>query len=221
MSNKIKNLLGQTFGKLKVISRAYIDGYNKCAWTCLCECGSTKVCKSYKLLSGRNKSCGCFSVNKTHGLSKSTEHKCWEGIKYRCNSSKPGTKGYIHYRLRGIKVCDRWSGENGFINFLSDMGPKPSPAHTIERKDFNKDYEPSNCEWLVLQKQARNRRNNTLITINNETKCLAEWCEVYNIDSFVVSKRLLRGWPKDERTFLKYPKFAQMKNNLKMDKEDA
>jgi len=52
-------------------------------------------------------------------------------MKNRCLNSK-GAK-YKYWGGRGIKICDRWLGVDGFINFLEDMGRKPSPSHSIDR----------------------------------------------------------------------------------------
>lgn len=62
---------------------------------------------------------------------------------------------FRHYGGRGIKVCERWMN---YENFLADMGPRPSPKHSIERVDNNRGYEPDNCIWATQSKQCKNRR---------------------------------------------------------------
>ena len=59
------------------------------------------------------------------------------------------------YGGRGIKVCDEWL--NSFIAFYNDMGPKPE-GMTLDRKDVNGNYEPSNCKWSTYSEQNKNRR---------------------------------------------------------------
>ncbi len=61
---------------------------------------------------------------------------------------------YAYYGGRGITVCKAWLK---FENFLADMGRRPTPAHTLERKNANKNYTPSNCVWATREAQARNR----------------------------------------------------------------
>jgi hypothetical protein len=99
---------------------------------------------------------------------------------------------YPMYGGRGIKVCERW--QNSFEAFLADMGERPSPKHTIERKDNNGDYTPSNCRWATICEQARNRRNNRLGTLNGKTQSIAAWAEERGANLQRVYSRLSRGW---------------------------
>jgi hypothetical protein len=83
------------------------------------------------------------------------EYKAWIAMKYRC--LKPYTPNYKYYGARGITVCDRWL--NSYENFLADMGPRPSISHSLDRIDFNGNYEPGNCRWATKAQQSVNRRN--------------------------------------------------------------
>jgi hypothetical protein len=70
----------------------------------------------------------------------------------RCRN--PKADDWVYYGGRGITICLRWYV---FENFLEDMGKRPSPKHTLERKDGDKSYCKDNCIWATRQTQARNR----------------------------------------------------------------
>jgi hypothetical protein len=101
---------------------------------------------------------------------------------------------YKNYGGRGITVCSRWQGQDGFTNFLTDMGPRPSLEYTLDRfPDNNGNYEPGNCRWATRKQQARNSRKNHLETIGGATKVMSEWMETAAVCSSGVKARLKRG----------------------------
>src|SRR3954449_10831764 len=94
------------------------------------------------------------------GSGGSREYRSWVAMRRRSRDSS-----------RGIGICERWSS---FENFLSDMGPKPSLAHRLERKDIDGPYEPGNVGWATRAEKAANGRDNVLVTINGETLHMEE-----------------------------------------------
>jgi hypothetical protein len=111
-------------------------------------------------------------------------------MKKRClNPSRPN---YKYYGARGIRVCDRWL--HSFEKFFEDMGPRPAPGYSIERRDNDGDYTPENCYWATWSQQARNTRRSRVITFNGETKILSEWADATGIPANTLCKRLSRGW---------------------------
>jgi hypothetical protein len=83
------------------------------------------------------------------------EYKCWSGAKQRVTNRN--CPAYPDYGGRGITMCDRWM--NSLAAFLADMGPRPSPKHTLDRfPNNNGNYEPGNCRWATWTQQAGNRR---------------------------------------------------------------
>jgi hypothetical protein len=75
-------------------------------------------------------------------------------MRNRCRN--PKASGFCHYGGRGITVCQRWN--NSFDAFAKDMGPRPSVKYSIDRKENDGNYEPSNCRWADAKTQARNQR---------------------------------------------------------------
>jgi len=84
--------------------------------------------------------------------SKHPLYRTWKGMRERCRYEKH--KDYAIYGGRGIKVCDRWLN---FENFVADVGEKPL-GYTLDRVDYNGDYEPNNFRWASPSEQSKNQR---------------------------------------------------------------
>lgn len=77
----------------------------------------------------------------------------WQTMIQRCEN--PKHPKYPIYGARGITVCERWKV---FENFYADMGDRPSPHYSIDRKDNDKGYSPDNCRWATKREQLLNTR---------------------------------------------------------------
>lgn len=117
------------------------------------------------------------------------EIQAWNMMKQRCYN--PKNPGYPDYGGRGITVCDRWLRSSR--DFLADMGPRPSPTHSIDRKDNNGNYEPGNCRWATRMEQQNNRRFNHILTVDGVSKTVTEWARAKGLPRDVVLKRSKRG----------------------------
>jgi hypothetical protein len=106
----------------------------------------------------------------------------------------PNIWTFERYGGRGITVCDRWKGSDGFSNFLSDVGMRPSPKHSLDRIDNDKGYFPENCRWVKHVEQCNNRSSNRRIEIDGTTKTLAEWSREYGINQTTAAQRLKSNW---------------------------
>lgn len=131
-----------------------------------------------------------------HGMKGTREYHSWRSMKQRCLCVNDPF--YKRYGGRGIKVCLRWL--NSFENFYTDMGPRPLGTG-LERMNNDGDYTPSNCRWATIKEQQRNRSSNKMITIDEVTKTLVEWCEVAKISPRTVGTRLRLGWTERDAIF--------------------
>lgn len=128
-----------------------------------------------------------------HGLTGTPEHRAWCGMMTRCYWSKPGDHQYALYRGAGIMVEERW---HDFTNFLADMGPKPSPKHSLDRFPNAKgNYQPGNVRWATSREQANNwATRNKKYPLNGEFLTLSEWARRLNITRESLRDRINSGW---------------------------
>lgn len=118
----------------------------------------------------------------------------------RCHNPKNG--GFHLYGGRGIKVCDEWKNDfEQFAEWALNNGYDETAEFgkcTIDRIDVNGNYEPSNCRFVSLKEQARNRRNNVFIDINGERILLKDFCKESGLDYHILRNRLKDGWSAEE-----------------------
>jgi hypothetical protein len=193
------DLTGQKRGRWTVLRRAEWQ-HTSAAWLCRCECGTEKVVSGQALRIGTSKSCGCLmrelstTRSTRHGCASggmaNPAHRAWSDMKSRCYN--PRNNRYYRYGARGIQVCDRWL--HSFENFLADMGPRPSPKHSIDRIDNDKDYCPENCKWSTAREQARNRSSCRYLEHNGRRMLISDWAAELGVNRALLTKRLKRGW---------------------------
>lgn len=184
-----------------------LDGRNntgRLLWLCRCDCG--RLCHRIALVltTGAVQSCGCSrskhigESNVKHGFACGgklpKEYKIWASIKQRCENRR--SRAYPNYGGRGIKICRQWRDD--FATFVADMGPRPTPNHTVERRDNDGDYCAENCFWATRKEQGNNKRNNRLLTWNGRTQTLAQWGDETGLRVDLIRDRLKRGWPVED-----------------------
>ena len=132
-----------------------------------------------------------LSARSTHRASKTVEYRTWTWMKTRCYN--PQCKDYLNYGGRGITVCDRW--RNDFATFLADLGPRPSPQHSLDRfPNWEGNYEPGNVRWATTAEQSNNRRDTRRLTYEGATRTLHDWAMVTGISRRTIANRLAKGW---------------------------
>jgi len=187
------DLTGQVFGRLTVTgSRSSIYGVS--FWECTCTCGVVKPVRTYNLKAGITKSCSCLrnepSPNRTHGMSRTKEGYIWSSMKSRCNNKN--SRMYHAYGGRGIQVCERWQAS--FEAFYADVGPRPSPKHSLDRIDNDGPYCPENCRWVTQKEQNNNRQYHVYITCYGKTLNEGQWAERLGLPRTTIQRRRGLGY---------------------------
>jgi hypothetical protein len=197
------DLTGQRFGRLMVLEQTAERRQGKVVWRCLCNCGQESLVATDKLRGGTTRSCGCLkredararmtTHGHTAGGARSSEFGTWCSMRRRCQD--PAVERYPRYGGRGITVCDRW--DKSFEAFFADMGPRPSPEHSIERYENDGNYEPGNCGWELRPVQQRNREDRRTFAYNGEQLLLSEIARGTGINLQTLWKRINSGWPEN------------------------
>jgi hypothetical protein len=224
---QVKDISGQRFGRLLVVS--FVDTIKQskgraARWQCACDCGGQTIVVGSLLRNGNTRSCGCLALetvvarSRRHGMARrgprSAEYVAWNNMKQRCGN--PNSSHYHRYGGRGIIVCDRWlageDGKNGFECFLSDMGEKPSAAHSIDRIDRNGNYEPANCRWADQKTQVRNSAKAAEYQTQLGKHSVIETAEKAGLPYGRLRSRRRYGWDADEA--ITRPKHEPKKLNV-------
>lgn len=200
MGRKLIDLTGNRFGRLVVVERGrHGRGYSY--WLCQCDCGIEKEVSASSLKNGNTKSCGCLNrevaaassttFKSTHGMSGTPIYIVYQSMIRRCND--PRIKAYPRYGGRGIRVCREWvESFEAFFEWASVNGYKH--GLTIDRKDNNGNYCPSNCRWATMREQGNNRSNNRFVIIDGIKKTASQWAHAHNIPATRFLARLNLGW---------------------------
>ena len=193
------NYVGKKYGRLTVVRSLKPEerqSQNK-KWLCRCECGREVQVDISQLTRGNTKSCGCFrqgrmaTLKYKHGKWKTRLFNIWIRMRDRCY--RVNTEDYANYGGRGITICpewkddfvafQKWALENGYQEGLS-----------IDRKNVDGNYEPSNCRWATTKEQNNNKRDNRYITFKEKTQSMQMWADETGISSSAIKYRLNHGW---------------------------
>jgi len=184
------DLTGKRFGLWTVLCKA--QGRK---WNCRCDCGQESAVGGTQLrqgLSTRCKSCANRGRVFKHGLASAAKpfprkYRAWLSMLGRVRDrSSPRARWY-----NSVTVCPEWAAD--YAAFDRDVPDPADESMTLDRIDNARGYEPGNVRWATMKEQARNRRNNRMVTINGRTQCLAAWAEELGINEATLRYRLTRG----------------------------
>ena len=156
-------IAGRRFYRLQAVMPIAQDKDGKLIWLFLCDCGKTKACRERNVRNGHTKSCGC--LRKVAGISpksSSVEYRAYMAAKSRC-------RGERNYKTRGIQF--RF---DSFDQFLKEVGLRPDPSRSLDRKNNDGHYEPGNVRWATKSEQVKNRRRMLSIENYSDAVLIAE-----------------------------------------------
>lgn len=196
--SKLKDLIGQRFGRLTVVERAENKIYGnkqKATWLCHCDCGNDVIVVGESLRTGATKSCGCLhkeGLHTIHGMRYTKLYTDWLGIKARC--SNPKSIVYKHYGGRSITFYPAWADDfQAFYDYVSKLEHFGEKGYSLDRIDNNGNYEPGNVRWADRNTQARNKRNNVMVEYKGEIMCLKDASNLSGVNQDTLRCRIQRG----------------------------
>jgi hypothetical protein len=207
------DIAGQRFGRLVALRPVRSQGH-KSARLCACLCGQLVWVRTDKL--ARRKSCGCEQREARAAAALAPKavpaprlvlnpeqralRRLWRSMKTRCRLAASGrgtTKQNLYYAH--VSVCERW--RTSFESFLADMGPRPSPRHSLDRyPDNNGNYEPGNVRWATAKEQNNNRRParppraRKLFKVGERLMSYADIASETGLRAATIESRLRNGW---------------------------
>lgn len=192
---------GSKFYLLTTIGEGFVvdkNGKKRVYYNCLCECGNERRVAATDLGTPKQQSCGCLgALNRhkgttTHGKTNTPIYNAWIGMKNRCFN--PNDRIYQFYGARGITVCQEWLNFPTFLLWAEASGFQN--GLTLERKNYNGNYEPSNCTWIPKSDQNKNKRSNVRIAAFGETKIGSEWARDPRciVQYATLMQRIQAGW---------------------------
>lgn len=203
--DSIQDLIGKRIGRLVVLGQNGRAKDGRILLKCKCDCGNETNVRVHELRTGNTRSCGCIAKEKTsvrntkHGLSDKRVYTLWRGILSRCENKNDPC--YPNYGGRGISMCKEWHRFENFAKWAYSNGfseEKGRKEQSIERKDVNGNYKPSNCCFATMKEQSNNKRNNRNIYCRGEVHTLSEWSDITGVNRATIAYRLDKGLSAEE-----------------------
>lgn len=193
--------IGARYGRLVVLSEIGTVRDREVVVRVRCDCGNERDILRASLRRGSSTSCGCFGTEQrtkaatTHGESQTSLYKVWHMIRLRCNDATHPS--YHKYGGRGVQMHADWTEDYpAFATAIrTQIGPRPSKRHSLDRIDNDGHYEPGNLRWATPSEQGRNTRHNHLLTYSGRTMSVAAWAEAMGMPHGTLHQRIRMGWP--------------------------
>lgn len=206
LPKRVRNILGVKRGRLTIIRYVGIAKNRAALWEAECDCDRDKTTKKRRVVNGgqfllgKVKSCGCLKVdgpraaNTKHGMHGTPEYQAW--LSARKRTRNPNHPAYKNYGGRGIGMTDELF--DSYPLFFSETGFRPTPKHTLDRRDNERGYEPGNLWWRTRKQQANNRRDNKYVDYLGEKLTHSQLADRFKLPRWTVKNRLRLGWSVEE-----------------------
>ncbi len=124
-------------------------------------------------------------------------------------TSNPKNKAWPDYGGRGIVPCEFIRATP--VNLIALIGPRPSRAYSLGRKDNNRGYHCGQCPeciqkgfklnvgWATRKEQNNNKRNIRMIAIDGVTRSEQEWAELFKVSVCTIRKEYHYRLPRTRR----------------------
>lgn len=163
------DLTGQTFGLLTAIKTAkHRDRRGRILWQCRCECGGKKNVATADLKTLSVKSCGCLC--------------------------RVDLTGRVFGRLVVIRETKQKKNNRYLWECMCECGNSVLLRRDALTSLTTQSCGCYNCQWSTCKENSRNTSRTRWFEIDGVTKCLAEWCEDFNMPYHLVYGRIARGW---------------------------
>lgn len=204
------NLAGRTFHRLTVVSFSGRTKRRRGYWLCVCTCGNYIHAETSSIKSGNTKSCGClwrdahFARRKLCRVTHHPLYVSWKAMVQRC--SDPHLPEWKYYGGRGIAVCAGWKHFANYCVDIGNIGPKPSPQHSLDRINNDGHYSCGHCQqcveaewrmnlrWATKSEQNLNRRGCVVLTFGGKTMGIAQWSKSTGLPIGTIRTRLHDKW---------------------------
>lgn len=167
MPRSVIELAGQAFGRLRVLTEGpRLAGKGGATWYCRCDCGVAVRVAAGNLRAGSVRSCGCVAKEYLNrggfALHLTPEYAAVKGAIGRCH--RESDKQFKNYGARGIAVFPAWREISvGTLGVVACIGKRPTPTHSLDRKNNDGNYEPGNIRWADKKTQRSNQRKRARI----------------------------------------------------------